>query len=289
MTTEPKTGFSPSTHTPGPAYLLVLFGEILLGSILSSLIVFRYFPILSAQIGEPGALNYIQILSSLLTFVAPCLLNEWIFRKNYARILSFSSGEDNFITLMRCILFYASMMPLIAFLTHLMGKIEMPHNAFTLWLDQIEAQSNAMMQKMMSDKSAKGIFRSLLSIVVVAPFAEELFMRGSLLGWLRRKGVAVDLGVWIVAALFSLVHFQWTAFIPRLLMGAALGYIAIYGGLWMAMVVHALNNLYALITFYRYGIVNELDMPESDMTLWILAPAILLAHYLFAKLRSGRK
>lgn len=41
--------------------------------------------------------------------------------------------------------------------------------------------------------------------------------------------------------------------LARWFMGAILGYIALYGGLWMAVLLHMLNNLIVLCQMYLTG------------------------------------
>ncbi|MCS7298128.1 MAG: CPBP family intramembrane glutamic endopeptidase [Bacteroidia bacterium] len=92
----------------------------------------------------------------------------------------------------------------------------------------------------------------LLLYMGVAPaVAEELFFRGALQLQLGRLFKRSHLALWLSAFLFSLVHFQVYGFIPRLLLGAAMGYLTLWTGrLFPAIWAHFLNNAYATITAY---------------------------------------
>ena len=53
----------------------------------------------------------------------------------------------------------------------------------------------------------------------------------------------MHLGIWLGAAVFSAIHMQFHGFLPRMVIGAGLGYIVVWSGsIWPAMVAHFINN-----------------------------------------------
>ncbi len=81
-----------------------------------------------------------------------------------------------------------------------------------------------------------------LLIILIAPFAEEVFFRGFVLGALaRRWGLAA--GVAASSLMFSLAHGSWALLIPAFVAGALLSWLYIRtGSLRASVLVHAMQN-----------------------------------------------
>lgn len=90
--------------------------------------------------------------------------------------------------------------------------------------------------------SQLGIALAFISLVVVAPVAEEILFRGYLFGKLRAYA-PVWLAVGIVSALFALVHFQWNVAIDVFALSIVLCLVRIFSGsLWPSIFLHMLKN-----------------------------------------------
>ena len=94
----------------------------------------------------------------------------------------------------------------------------------------------------------------VLLVCVLVPVGEEMFFRGFVYGTLRRWGVAA--GTVLSALFFGAVHQQIVHFLPIALLGVILALLyERTGSLLPAMVVHAVNNLVAVLgAFYRWNI-----------------------------------
>ena len=142
---------------------------------------------------------------------------------------------------------------------------------------------------------------SLLCMALVPAVCEELFFRAGvqnlLQQWFSRpKGdgtgstVGVHVAVWVTAAVFSLFHGEVFAFLPRLLMGALLGYLYVGGGsLVVNMTVHFVNNAIVVVFSWLY-FAREWGMDPTDsiglpwtLTLACSAAAVLLFVLTFGK------
>lgn len=85
-----------------------------------------------------------------------------------------------------------------------------------------------------------------LAVIALTPaLCEELFFRSLIQGVLRRR--LPEAGIWLAAAIFAALHFQWDAFPGLLLVGAALGAVHVRYGYWAGAALHALYNGTALI------------------------------------------
>jgi hypothetical protein len=57
--------------------------------------------------------------------------------------------------------------------------------------------------------------------------------------------------IWVTAFIFSAMHMEFFGFVPRLLLGALLGYLVRWSGsLWLPILAHALNNSLVVICLW---------------------------------------
>ncbi len=90
-------------------------------------------------------------------------------------------------------------------------------------------------------------------IAVVAGLAEELIFRGCLQQIMQQIVKNKHIAVWVTAFIFSAIHFQFYGFLPRMLLGALLGYLFLWSGnIWVPIIVHTANNVIGVITAYLY-------------------------------------
>ncbi len=136
-------------------------------------------------------------------------------------------------------------------------------------LEATEAQVETMLLSLLTYGS---LGWNLLFLAVVPGVVEELFFRGALQGLLSRLARPA-LAIWITAFVFSAIHGQIYGFVPRLLLGGLLGYLAFYGqSLTPAIWAHFLNNAYATLGGYvAIHLLNTPELIKSDYRppLWI--------------------
>ena len=105
--------------------------------------------------------------------------------------------------------------------------------------------------------SGKSIYSLILNIIVIAGLAaisEELFFRGAMQQFIQEKFKNGHMSVWLTALIFSIVHFQFYGFLPRLFLGAILGYLFLYTkNLWVPILLHFLNNATVIIVNFFWN------------------------------------
>lgn len=96
----------------------------------------------------------------------------------------------------------------------------------------------------------------VLAMVIIGPFAEELFFRGLLLDWLQSK-IAPWAAILVVSALFALLHnnglssgiLGWMALAYRFLMGVAAAALTLrYKSLRAPLILHGTCNSVACVS-----------------------------------------
>lgn len=83
---------------------------------------------------------------------------------------------------------------------------------------------------------------AFISLVLIAPIAEELLFRGYLLGKLR-KYAPLWLAILITSALFAAVHFQWNVAIDVFVLSIVLCLLRVVSkSLWPSILLHMMKN-----------------------------------------------
>lgn len=120
---------------------------------------------------------------------------------------------------------------------------------------------------------------ALAVIAGMAAIGEELFFRGVLQNLFERYLINVHVAVWLSAAIFSFIHFQFYGFLPRMLLGAFFGYLYIwFRNIWLPILAHFFNNAWTLtLSYLHQEKLIDLD-PEQvgEMIPWWSAAISLL-------------
>lgn len=136
----------------------------------------------------------------------------------------------------------------------------------------------------------------LLVIAVVPAIAEELVFRGviqrNLVQWFNSRHV----GVWLAAAIFSTIHFQFFGFVPRFVLGLVLGYLYEWSGnILVPMAAHFTQNAFQVILLYmqqRGQLASATFDPDSTQALpilWQVVSFLLTAALLWQLYRHTRR
>lgn len=98
-----------------------------------------------------------------------------------------------------------------------------------------------------------GLALTIVMIVIVGPFFEEIVFRGVLAGYLQER-----VGAWpaVVASalVFATFHMNWWMFVPVAAMGVAAGWAALHSrSLWAAYALHMLYNAVPVFLIFALG------------------------------------
>lgn len=132
---------------------------------------------------------------------------------------------------------------------------------FPEWMSGVEKVMREMEDQALETTelllSGKSIYSLILNIIVIAGLAaisEELFFRGAMQQFIQEKFKNGHMSVWLTALIFSIVHFQFYGFLPRLFLGAILGYLFLYTkNLWVPILLHFLNNATVIIVNFFWN------------------------------------
>jgi len=103
---------------------------------------------------------------------------------------------------------------------------------------------------------SKPLILGLISVVIIAPIAEEFIFRGFLYSQLSRTKIGPWGAVSLSSILWTIIHFQYEVLILIVLFifGIFLGYIRMaYNSLSLPIMLHGINNIFAFfIAYYFY-------------------------------------
>lgn len=226
---------------------------------------------------SPGLTRVLLAVQHLMTFILPGLAFGYLFYKPNLLIgLSLHRQPGWMLTLLG-ILFLIAAYPLVN-LTYMVNEaIPLPS-----WAAAFEDQAEETLMAILKMDNPLVFVANLILIAILPGIGEELIFRGIIqkeTAKILRNPIA---GIWISAFIFSAIHLQFEGFLPRMALGAVLGYIYYWtGNLWISMIVHAFNNGIQVALIYITGMdVTAFDEESSGQLQWWMIPLSIAAMYI---------
>jgi membrane protease YdiL (CAAX protease family) len=120
--------------------------------------------------------------------------------------------------------------------------------------DRFEELAAEVTKSMLTYDSAWQFPATLLTVALLPAVCEEFAFRGVIQPLVAKWTNNIHAAVWMAAFLFSAIHLQFHGFLPRMVLGAGLGYLVIYSNsLWPAIAAHFFNNAGAIFMAAIYG------------------------------------
>ncbi|MCI5059118.1 MAG: CPBP family intramembrane metalloprotease [Flavobacteriales bacterium] len=204
-----------------------------------------------------------QIFSVLMVFVAPAI--GIVFLTNEKLRFLNLHVKPKAILLVLGTLTMVFALPLINYLAEWNSTIQLPEalQGIQSWMEAAEHQAEVLTMKFLEMDSVGDLIMNLIVMAVAAAVCEEIFFRGLMQRLLVKFTKNIHIGIWITAILFSAMHGQFMGFIPRMILGAVLGYLYVWSGsLWVPILGHFVNNGLAVIVAYFIGL--ETLSPETE-------------------------
>jgi membrane protease YdiL (CAAX protease family) len=201
----------------------------------------------------PAVLKYVQLILATFIFIVPANAYSRLFSDN--TLVFFEFKKPSVVYLFFAALLWLFTLPIISFLADINNKITLPvsfaslENSFRL----AEARAENASRFLLNISSLSGLMVNLLVIAVVAAIAEELIFRGIIQKLLFEQSKNIHLAIWLSALVFSLFHLQFFSLIPRIVLGAALGYSYYWSrSIWVPIFFHFINNASIVLASYLY-------------------------------------
>ncbi len=152
-----------------------------------------------------------------------------------------------------------------------------------MWMKDMEKSANELVKVLLHMDSPVELLLNLLTVGVVAALGEELVFRGIVQQQMNKVFKNPIHSIWITAIIFSAIHMQFVGFLPRMILGAGLGYLFYWSrSLWLPILVHFLFNSLQVVAYYFFGEKADQFSPDQaiDSPNWLagtLGLAILIA------------
>lgn len=230
-----------------------------------------------------GLLRLIQSISVVLSMILPVLLIGWLVNRRPLQLIGFRTAVQGrqLLLVLGIVVFSVMVAGALGYLNKAIGLSPNLKAEF----DRLEKAYAEQVAMMVDLKSVGGYLASLLLLAVLPAVGEEMLFRGGLQNFLTRATQRPWLSIVIVGILFSLIHFSFFAFLPRLFLGVVLGAIFLYTqNLWLSVFAHFLNNAFAVTAMYVYvrrGKALEEAMNDDMVSYWAFLALPVLVYLLF--------
>jgi membrane protease YdiL (CAAX protease family) len=246
---------------------MVLLG----GGIVAGLIAYYGLPVGQAGaifegMGQRQQLRLVLLFNNLFTFGLSAFFGLYLTYRNWWSVAAglVAPARPRLVSL--SLVTFLVGLPAISLVGYLNLQLDLPE-----WMVQSEATGNATLAGVLTFDSLPELLMALLTVAVIPGFCEELMFRGVLQKRLLGAVMSDHLAVWVAAALFSAIHIEFAGFLPRLLLGALLGYAYRWtGSLWVPVIIHLLfNGTQVVVTYFSGEFAPDTQMDAEWLPLVI--------------------
>jgi membrane protease YdiL (CAAX protease family) len=215
-------------------------------------------------------LKIMQVILVSITFIVPVLLFSSVIRAEKLKFLDVQK-IPNWKGFLIAVTICLAALPMVSYTAEWNSSIHFPNSLKNIenWMRIKENAANETIKIFFINNSLGNMISNLFVIAFMAGLSEEIFFRGFIQKLFVENKINHHLAIWITAILFSAIHLQFFGFVPRMLLGAVLGYLYYYSGnLWLSIIAHTVNNGFAVVMAYLTGSIDHDPMNEiSDNSL----------------------
>ncbi|WP_428657099.1 lysostaphin resistance A-like protein [Runella sp.] len=278
--------------------VMLLLGLVLLGTSIGNIIATIIIITLASSFGgpdleqlsmmlqEPGqfphAWWYLMIFHSIshsFTFLIPGVI-YWRWSEQHKVEEFVSRPLPAFSVWAMVLLSMLAFLPLNSWIIEWNSHLHLPEGLQRLenWMRHKEDELAVMTQFMTDFNSWPKFFIALCVTAIIPSVGEEVLFRGIIQRKIFHKTRDIHSAVWLTAVLFSTIHLQFYGFVPRMLLGAMMGYMYFWTrNLWAPIFAHFINNgLTVLIIFLSHRKVLDVEISTESSVTWVGAGVSLV-------------
>ena len=207
-----------------------------------------------------NAMKVLQILNMVGGLLLPALIYMWLCSPGSARYARLDKSIPLITLLLSCVVILLAQ-PVIGWTNELNSHLALPHWLSFLedWMKRTELQGALLTEAFLSTTTVNGLLVNIFMIALLPAFAEEILFRGAIASLLKDATKNVHLAVFLSSFIFAAIHLQFYGFLPRFLLGMALGYMFFWSGsLWLPIIAHFTNNFLSVVVefLFRRGYIH---------------------------------
>ena len=193
-------------------------------------------------------LKSIQIVNAIGTFIIPTVIFYHLRGENLKKGIKMNNNIK-FYDILNLFLLSIIMIPIANAFGYLNSKIILPD--FLYFIENIENQTILLTEKFLEMKSLLDLIQMIFIIGITASICEEFLFRGVIQNLLIEKLNSVHYSVLISALIFSIFHLQFSAILPRFILGIIIGYVYLnYKNLIHPILLHfSYNSTLVILSF----------------------------------------
>ena len=222
------------------------------------------------------SLKWLQLLQSISLFLIPSIFCAFLWSDQPADFLCITKAPSwKDICFAMGIIIVG--LPAINMLSNLNQQLVLPDflKDLEIYIKEMETSAEALTEQFVKADNIGQLTINILLMALTPALCEEFCFRGTMQNVLNEKSKNKNINVWVVAFIFSFIHFQFYGFLPRLLLGAFLGYLLVWTkSIWVPIIAHFTNNACSVIAYYivskKSSInIDDIDSLGSGDTLWV--------------------
>lgn len=233
----------------------------------------------SSSVGEKNFIRISLGISQVMTFLVPALLFMWTLysRKSWLRLRL--TIVPKMSTLLQGGLLMVLLLPIVQWVYWFNHQLPLPE-----WAIQQESLINNIINSLLEVSTSYELAINLLVIALLPALGEEVVFRGVIQQKIAEQ-ISAHGAIWLTAILFSAIHLQFQGFLPRMLLGAVLGYLFYSSkNLWIPIFAHFVFNASQLVIQYWWP--SDLDVIEAP-SLVVTIGAVVLSFIVVLQLKKS--
>jgi len=242
-----------------------------------------------------NVLKIIQFANQLGMFIVPPLALWFIMRKDNPNFF----GLEHKPSMKQLLLVLAIFMASIPFLQWIIMANESMSLGESLrgveeWMRDMQDKNDLITTKFLQGTTITSLLINLTIMAIMPAIGEELFFRGVLMNWFGKAFSNIHVNIIITSVIFSAIHMQFFGFIPRFLLGMALGYTYYWtASLWAPILLHFVNNAITVFVYFRINSqgldIDPQDVGTSDSTILVIISAVAVGGFMYLLRKTKKK
>lgn len=169
--------------------------------------------------------------------------------------------------------------PSVSVLIDMNHRIQLPAwlSEAERYFQESEARAGRLTSVALSFTEIGHLILSILVMGVIPGILEEIFFRGLVQAQFQKVMKNPHYAIFLTAFLFSLIHFQFYGFIPRLLLGLLFGYLFFWSkNIWYPVAAHITSNLIAIVGVHFFDWkIGDYDGESSVSPILFFSSALI--------------